>query len=98
MTVTRTMPADADIVFNTASDDTRALAWLPPSLRTCEIVVHMEERALEWRRDDEQRAYLRVEPGGAGTSEVELQVPDDTDGDGALRALEAEVADNFTAG
>jgi hypothetical protein len=92
------MQADADIVFNTASDDTRSLAWLPPSLRTCETVVHVEERALEWRRNDEQCAYLRVEQGGAGTSEVELRIPDDTDGDGALRALEAEVAENFSAG
>ncbi|KOV79652.1 hypothetical protein [Nocardia sp. NRRL S-836] len=98
MTATRTMQADADIVFNTASDDTRALAWLPPSLRTCEIVVNTDERTLEWRRNDEQCAYLRVEQGGAGTSEVELRLPDDTGGDDALRALEAEVAENFTAG
>src|SRR4051812_4412345 len=104
------MAAEADIVLNTAADTTRAPAWLPGGNgRGYELELKAAEGRVEWRPagHDGWAGHLTVTEQGAGSSEAELRVEVDektgTDDvretlDGALRALAAEVDQNFNAG
>jgi hypothetical protein len=103
----RTMAADADIVLNTAADSTRAPAWLPASDTTdYELDLKAADRRVDWRPagHDGWTGHLRVTDHGAGSSEAELRVEVDDQADAAevrktlddaLRALAAEVDQNF---
>ncbi|MET8998689.1 hypothetical protein [Amycolatopsis sp. Hca4] len=104
VTTSRPMTADADIVLNTASDATRAKAWLPGHVG--DIALRAAEGRVEWRAAgrDGLAGRLRVIGSGTGASEAELEVEVDESADpaevretldGALRALAAEVDQNF---
>ncbi|WP_290050913.1 hypothetical protein [Amycolatopsis solani] len=107
VTSSHAMAADADIVLNTASDPTRAKAWLPGGdSREYDIDLRAAEGRVEWRPagHDGWPGRLRVVGSGSGASQAELQVevddaadPDEVREslDGALRALAAEVDQNF---
>ncbi|WP_410612449.1 hypothetical protein [Amycolatopsis sp. lyj-109] len=107
VTSSRAMAAEADIVLNTASDATRAKAWLPGGgSRAYDIDLRAAEGRLAWRPagHDGWAGHLRVIGSGTGASQAELQVevdeaadPDEVREalDGALRALAAEVDQNF---
>jgi hypothetical protein len=107
VTNSRAMTAEADIVLNTASDATRAKAWLPGGgSRDYDIDLRAAEGRVEWRPagHDGWAGALRVVGSGTGASEAEMQVEVDEGADadevrealdGALRALAAEVDQNF---
>jgi hypothetical protein len=98
------MAAEADIVLNTASDATRAKAWLPDGgSRRYDLDLRAAEGLVKWRADG-WSGDLRVTGNGTGASEAELraEVDDEADAgevrevlDRALRALAAEVDQNF---
>ncbi len=104
VTSSRAMAAEADIVLNTASDATRAKAWLPEDgSRDYDIDLRADEGRVQWRTDG-RAGDLRVTGNGSGASEAELrmEVDDDADTgevreilDRALGALAAEVDQNF---
>jgi hypothetical protein len=100
----RAMTAEADIVLNTASDATRAKAWLPDGgSRGAEVDLRAAEGLVKWRADG-WAGDLRVTGNGTGASEAELRVEVDDEADAgqvreildrALSALAAEVDQNF---
>ncbi|MET9224634.1 hypothetical protein [Lentzea sp. NPDC003310] len=98
----RTMQADADIVLNTAADQSQEASWLPPPLRDCDLELDAGERTLRWIRGDDQQGCLTAHPRGAGTCEIEMITHRDLAGVNslhvALRALEITVAEKLTAG
>ncbi|WP_146060435.1 hypothetical protein [Amycolatopsis sp. CA-128772] len=104
VTSNRTMTADADIVLNTASDATRAKAWLPEGgAGGYDVDLRAGEGRVEWRTGG-WTGDLTVTGSGTGASEAELRakVDDDADPgdvrerlDRALSALAAEVDQNF---
>ncbi|WP_410573590.1 hypothetical protein [Amycolatopsis sp. cmx-4-61] len=104
VTSTRAMTAEADIVLNTASDATRAKAWLPEGgSGDYHVDLRADEGRVEWRTDG-WAGDLRVTGDGTGASEAELRakVDDDADTDEvrerldrALGALADEVDQNF---
>ncbi|MEU5264700.1 hypothetical protein [Amycolatopsis sp. NPDC021455] len=107
VTSSRAMAAEADIVLNTASDATRAKAWLPGGdSHAYDLDLRAAEGRVEWHPADHDgwAGHLRVVDSGTGASQAELQVevdeavdPDEVCAtlDGALRALAAEVDQNF---
>ncbi len=107
VTSSRGMAAEADIVLNTASDATRAKAWLPEDgSGDYDVELRADEGRVDWRTGG-RTGDLRVTGTGAGASEAELrmEVDDDADTgemreilDRALGALAAEVDQNFNAG
>jgi hypothetical protein len=107
VTSSRAMAAEADIVLNTASDTTRAKAWLPGGgSRRYDIDLRAADSRVDWRPagEDGWPGHLRVTGNGTGASEAELRVEVDEKADAdevrevldrALRALAAEVDQNF---
>ncbi|WP_410592803.1 hypothetical protein [Amycolatopsis sp. lyj-23] len=104
VTSTRAMTAEADIVLNTASDATRAKAWLPAGdSGDYDLDLHADEGRVAWRTGG-WTGDLRVKSNGTGASEAELRAQVDADADAeevrarldrALGALAAEVDQNF---
>lgn len=98
------MTADADIVLNTASDSTRAHAWLPDAdSHDYDVEWRADEGRLEWR-STRWAGCLRVTGDGTGASTAELSVEVDGEADvsgirrtldAALGALAVEVDQNF---
>lgn len=107
VTSSRAMAAEADIVLNTASDATRAKAWLPGGdSHPYDISLRAAEGRMAWHPagHDGWAGHLRVIDSGTGASQADLQVEVDEAADpdevrdtleGALRALAAEVDQNF---
>ncbi|GGP87424.1 SRPBCC family protein [Saccharothrix coeruleofusca] len=99
------LPAPLHVVGS--GDGTVDVGWTPDgSTHRYQVRLDADEHRLEWRPVDHDGwpGHLRVVEGGAGASEVELQVEagagvaeDDVRAalDRALRGLAAEVEQNF---
>ncbi|MEH1030859.1 hypothetical protein V6W11_24230 [Micromonospora profundi] len=103
----RGMSAPPEVVFNTATDPSRASAWLPEPLRgdgSPAAEIDGEELRARWD-DTDWSAELRVQPADSGGARIELDLTDGAGGSGpaqladeALANLVREVADNLQAG
>ncbi|MFF5181469.1 hypothetical protein ACFY2Q_25855 [Micromonospora sp. NPDC000316] len=103
----RGMSAPPEVVFNTATDPSRASAWLPEPLRgdgSPAAEIDGEELRARWG-DADWSAEIRVYPADSGGARIQLDLTDGSGGSGpdqladeALTNLVREVADNLQAG
>jgi uncharacterized protein YndB with AHSA1/START domain len=122
------LPAPAEVVYNTMTDPYRTARWMPPGVnawwagrhefcvrvgpevRAYAVSTEPERLGLTWSGEgggSDLRGSVRVVdlPAGGSTLEIHLWSPsaDWSDAwlgmlDDALRRLDSEVDDNFTAG
>ncbi|WP_320067637.1 hypothetical protein [Micromonospora sp. RTGN7] len=105
----RGMSAPPEVVFSTATDPTRAAAWLPQPLRAdgdSRPDVSAEQLRARWASDSapDWSAEIQVEATDAGGARVRLDLTGAPGqaapglADETLANLAREVADNLTAG
>lgn len=103
----RGMSAPPEVVFNTATDPTRASAWLPTQIRAARanpLAAHATLHA-RWASPDGWAIALRVEPGMVGGATVRLVLTGAASephlvalAKETLANLAREVADNLNVG